>query len=72
MLDTLQAGQRARDLIVFADGLEEAGLITYAQRARMVARDALELLDELAGERSARRSIQERYEQNLLRPNRAA
>lgn len=73
MLDTTQAGQRARDLILFADGLEEAGMVTYAQRARMVAHDTLDALQELAAERSARRAVQaraERLEQLLLTPNR--
>lgn len=52
------AEQRARELIVFADGLEEGGLVDYARRARMVARDALDAIAELDAERSARRALQ--------------
>ena len=54
-----QAAQLANELIVFADGAEEAGLVTYAQRARVVARETLWLVDALEAERSARRAIQE-------------
>ncbi len=53
-----QAAQAAAELIVFADGAEEAGMIRYAQRARSVARDTLWLVDELAAERSARQAVQ--------------
>ena len=53
-----QIEQRARDLITFADGLEEAGLRTYAQRARATARDVLELGRQLRHERGARETIQ--------------
>jgi hypothetical protein len=59
-LDAIVA--RARDLLTFADGLEEAGLPEIARRSRMVARDVLELAEELTAERSARRSSQENYE----------
>jgi hypothetical protein len=51
--------QRARDLIVFADGVEEAGLRVYAQRARVVADDLLRIAADLRAERSARLSIQQ-------------
>lgn len=54
-----QAAELAAELIVFADGAEEAGLIVYAQRARVVARETLWLVDSLAAERSARVAMQE-------------
>ena len=52
------AEQRARELIVFADGVEEAGLRVYSQRARVVADDLLRTAEQLRGERSARLAIQ--------------
>ncbi len=64
-----QARLAAAELIVFADGAEEAGMIRYAQRARSVARDTLWLVDELAAERSARQALQtarDRLEQIVL------
>jgi hypothetical protein len=62
------AKERARELIVFCDGLDEAGLHELARRSRVVARDLLEALTELEGERSARRAIQEQRDNavNLL------
>lgn len=46
---------RARELIIFCDGLEEAGeWDRYIGRARMVARDVLALATMAADERSAR------------------
>jgi hypothetical protein len=53
-----QAAQLAAELIVFADGAEEAGLISYAQRARVVARETIWLAETVERERSARRAIQ--------------
>ncbi len=53
-----QAAQAAAELLVFADGAEEAGMTAYARRARNVARDTLWLIDELAAERSARQALQ--------------
>ena len=50
--------QDARDLIAFADGLEEGGFRDYAQRSRVVARDLLTCASELRAERSARVAIQ--------------
>ncbi len=50
--------QRARDLIVFCDGLEHAGFADFSQRARMVARDLLKAIHDLRMEQSARVSIQ--------------
>lgn len=52
-----QAAQLAAELIVFADGAEEAGLIVYAQRARVVARETLWLVGALEGERSFNRAL---------------
>ncbi len=53
-----RAESDARDLIVFADGAEEAGLVMYAQRGRVIARDLLRIAGELRAERSVRGSIQ--------------
>lgn len=50
--------QRARELITFVGGIEEAGFGQLARRSRVVARDALELLEELQVERTARQKIQ--------------
>ncbi len=50
--------RRARDLIVFCDGLEHAGFQDFSQRARTVARDLLQSLHDLRMEQSARMSIQ--------------
>ncbi len=52
------AEQRARDLIVFCDGLDHAGFRDFSQRARMVARDLLKATHDLRMERSVRVSIQ--------------
>lgn len=60
-----KAAQLAAELIVFADGAEEAGLVTYAQRARVVARETIWLADALEGERSARRAIQKQRDECL-------
>jgi hypothetical protein len=59
------AEQAARELIAFADGAEEAGLVSYAQKSRAVARDLLSIAGELRAERSARIAIQKNCE--LLR-----
>lgn len=57
--EILRAAERnARDFITFADGLEEAGMVVYAQRGRVVATDLLRYTSELRAERSARVSIQ--------------
>jgi hypothetical protein len=68
---TETAADRARALIVFADGLEASGAdgtVDYARRARAVADDLLRAIDALEAERSARRALQERCErqQELL------
>jgi hypothetical protein len=59
---------RARDLITFADGIQTAGLTDYAQRARAVAHDVLELHEQLQAERSTRTALQQRCDaqQQLL------
>jgi hypothetical protein len=56
------ARDHARDFVAFCDGAEEGGLDSYAHRGRQVASDLIRALDELDGERSARRSFQERCE----------
>lgn len=52
------AKRDARELLVFADGVEDAGHPELARRSRSVARDALALAASLAAERSARIAIQ--------------
>jgi hypothetical protein len=54
-----KAAQDAQELILFADGAEEAGLIQYARRARNLARERFWLAQLLEAERSARKTIQE-------------
>ena len=63
-----QAANLAQELILFADGAEEAGLTVYAQRARAVARETIWLADELEQERSLRQALQRRCDtqQELL------
>jgi hypothetical protein len=56
--DLDRAEQNARELIIFADGVEEAGHRVYAQRARVVADDLLRVAGELRAEGSARQAIQ--------------
>jgi hypothetical protein len=65
MLDLDAAVARARDMLEFADGVEDAGHADTARRSRAVARDLLELADELRAERSARRAMQTNYERAL-------
>ena len=50
--------QRARDLLTFCDGLDEGGLPLDARKARAVARDALELAEQLAAARSMNDALQ--------------
>lgn len=50
--------KRAKELLVFADGIEDAGHPELARRSRVVARDVLRLTDQLNDERSARQHIQ--------------
>ena len=57
------AAQRARALILFADGVEQAGWADYAQKARDVAHDLLKLADQLEAERSARGALQARCQE---------
>jgi hypothetical protein len=49
---------RAATFITFCDGADDMGHPEYARRGRVVARDLLRALDELAAERSARVAIQ--------------
>jgi hypothetical protein len=60
--DIPEARQRARDLIVFADGLAEGGFHEYARRARLVARHLLEALDALEASRSVADALKARCE----------
>jgi hypothetical protein len=57
------ADQRARELITFADAVEDMGLEELARRSRLVASDLLEALNELDAERSASRALRERCEE---------
>jgi len=52
------ARQRARDALAAGDVLEEIGLPEFGGRLRVLARDVLELAEQLEAERSARRTIQ--------------
>jgi len=45
VLDVDGAIARARELISFADGLDDAGYHETARRSRIVARDCLEIAD---------------------------
>jgi hypothetical protein len=63
------ARARARELLVFCDGFDEGGgYPELTRRARLVAGDLVEALDELAAERSARVALHARCEtqQQLL------
>jgi hypothetical protein len=53
---------RARALLDYCDGLEDGGLVNYAAKARIVARDAVELVEIVEVERSARVPLQRRIE----------
>ena len=55
----------ARDLIAFADGVEDAGHPDLARRSRNVARYTLWLLDQLDAEHSARVAMQKARDQGL-------
>lgn len=54
-----QAADQARELLVFADGIEDAGHPDLARRSRNVARETLWLVETVANERSARKAIQQ-------------
>lgn len=56
---------RAQALLVFCDGVEDAGHPELARRSRVVARDVLRLADELDRERSARRTVQAQRDECL-------
>lgn len=55
-----QAARDAEQLIVFADGAEEAGLTVYARRARVVARETIWLATELENARSTNRALKQK------------
>jgi hypothetical protein len=57
----------ARDLILFADGVQEGagGFPELARRARVAARDVLELAEQLDAERSARVAMQKARDEAL-------
>ena len=59
--------QRANELIVFADGVEEGGFPEYARRARATACDTLELVEQLAAARSMNLNIALTSERDRLR-----
>lgn len=71
MTRAAEAVQRAQDLLVFADGIEEAGLANYAHRARLVAQDALRLAEQLDMERRSRLEQKQRDEARELWMQRA-
>ncbi|HEX6762892.1 MAG TPA: hypothetical protein VF094_08840 [Gaiellaceae bacterium] len=54
------AADRADELILFSDAMEDAGHPELARRSRLAARDVLDLARMLEAERSARRSLQAR------------
>lgn len=56
------ARDRARDFVVFCDGIEEAGLVQYARHGRDVARLLVEALDALEAERSSALALLARCE----------
>lgn len=62
-LDAIEA--RARALIEFADGLEDAGQEQTARRSRMVARDCVDVVEELRGLEGACRTLKQRNERAL-------
>lgn len=65
MLDLDACERRARELITFADGLEDGGMTDTARRSRAVARETLELVDAVRSERSARQAAQASYKRCL-------
>jgi hypothetical protein len=65
----LEAGRRARELLVFVDGIADAGgCPDLRRRTRVGAQDTLDLLGALEAERSLRVALQDRCEmqQELL------
>jgi hypothetical protein len=65
MFDLDTAVARAHELIAFCDGLEDAGQADTARRSRMVARDLIEIAEQLRAERSACSAAQANYERCL-------
>jgi hypothetical protein len=60
------ARERASLFIEFCDGVEEAGLVEYGRRGRVLARDLLEALDE----RDAARSMYAAQDERIARQER--
>jgi hypothetical protein len=56
--DETEIERRARDLIEFADGLDDTGLHRTAGRCRIAADDLLRILADVRAERAARVKIQ--------------
>lgn len=56
---------RARELLLFCDGIDDLGFFELSRRSRVVAQDALRLADELDAERSTRKAVQEQRDQGL-------
>lgn len=67
-----RAIRRAKELIVFADGVEAANpsMREYAQRARAAARDCMEYVSRFQAEHGLRRAMQEQRDEarRLKRP----
>lgn len=60
------AAARARELLLFADGAQDAGVQPQlCMRARAVARELIWAVDELASERSARIAMQKQRDDCL-------
>jgi hypothetical protein len=57
--------ERARELLVFADALDDAGLEKFAHKSRALAEEALRLAEELRVERIARQEAQEARDRAL-------
>lgn len=56
------AASAAAELLLFADGIADAGLHQLARRSRIVAGELQWALDQLHAERSARQALQERIQ----------
>lgn len=54
-----KAAEQAAELLVFADGVEDAGHPELARRSRNVARETIWLVEMVAAERSTRLAMQE-------------
>lgn len=65
MLDLDACGERSRELVTFADGLDDAGMHDSARRLRLASYDVAELISWLRAERSARVAMQAKYQRCL-------